>query len=535
MHFYPELLMRSYYEHLETAMGKKTLTSLQKPVFRASSIFPVINAPGISSRIIFMGYWLVKRNIKEIAALLTLRSMDGTILSRSQFAIQEPKCYRIELKNELEAAGLSPEEDFTGSLEIEFFSTVNLVFPFPATVINYYGPKFSSVVHTAQRIYNDYDDMRNNSQTAVPESGFNIYADENIEPYIGVINGNAPVLDSIFEMEFYNTENETFKSNLNLGTLAPYQTTMLYPARILDLKSFLKGKAGAGKLKFKVNGVFPRLIVGNLDHSLPAMTITHTYYDCSEAATQKDYWMPVDPKWYPASLMAPAYTKSGEFTNIYFYPIYSPSKFTIDIEFHDRAGHLAGRKNNFLIIEAPQKNLIQLEINKVARELGISTSDNLAIRLSARPVGNFKLPARIKIGLDIGQRLFHMPCNICTNLQPYIPSWETKPSTFRWSPVLADHPGACLWIINASPEVDYQKSAEVKVIFYREQDTQTLTRQITIPPLGFTVINLDEDKELEVFFGGQVGWCTMASTAPYTTSIYLSRNPSGVVGGDHSF
>lgn len=526
--------MRSYYSHLETAMGTKTAMA-PRPTLRASAIFPVLRMPGISSRVLFMGYWMLKRNIKQIAAVATLRSTEGTILHRQTFTVEEPKTYRVELEDMLKASGFSDEDDFTGSLEIEFFSIISLVFPYPAVVINYYGPKFSAVVHTAQRIYNDYEDMRKNSQTAVPESGFNIYADGHVEPFIGLINGTAPVEDCRLELEFYNSEGDVLTHNLDLGTVDPYQTQMLYPARFLNLKDFLKGKVGVGKLHFRVNGIFPRLLVGNIDHSLPAMTITHTYYDCSDAQSDSDYWQPAPKDWYPASLMIPACVKAGEFTNSYFYPIYSPSEFTIDLDFYDGAGKLMGRKEKALLVKSPNPDFFQLPLRKVCEELGIVPKENLAARLSARPVGNNRLPARIKTGLDIGSSLPNMPCNICTNLQPYVSAWETKPSSFHWAPILADQPESQLWIMNTSPAVNSKRPADIRLNFYREKDTQTIERTLSIPAYGFLVIDPRNDNELNSFFEGVVGWCTIVSSNPYTTGYYLAKNPSGVVGGDHCF
>jgi hypothetical protein len=160
-----------------------------KPVYRSSAIFPVFHSSEISSRILFLGYWLLKRNISQIAAVISLRSETGTLISRINQEIKEAKSYAYELEDFLIRAGINPTEEFTGSLEIELYSGLGLVFPYPAVVINYYGPNFSSVVHTAQRVYNDYDDMQKNSQTEVPESGFNLYATDNLEPFISLING----------------------------------------------------------------------------------------------------------------------------------------------------------------------------------------------------------------------------------------------------------------------------------------------------------------------------------------------------------
>ena len=40
--------MRSYYAHLETAVLKPNIKVPPKPVFRSSTIFPMISFPGIS-------------------------------------------------------------------------------------------------------------------------------------------------------------------------------------------------------------------------------------------------------------------------------------------------------------------------------------------------------------------------------------------------------------------------------------------------------------------------------------------------------
>ena len=314
--------MRSYYAHLENASQQPQVKIPSKPVFRSSAIFPMLHLPGISSRILFMGYWILKRHIREIAAQVNLRSSSGQLLNRTSLLIQEPKTYRIELEDQLIAAGLSPEEPFTGSLEIEFFSTANLVFPFPAVVINYYGPSFSSVVHTAQRVYNDFDDMRNNSQTHVPEAGFNVYADDDHEPFFGIINGAAPVENAKIVMDFINSDNEKLTHEIVYPHLNAYETCLIYPSREINLHPFLKGKPGTAKIKFDISWIFPRLLVGNIQHSLPAITITHTYYDCSEAMSESDYWRPAEPEWYPASLMVPVSIKNNHFTKVYFYPIY---------------------------------------------------------------------------------------------------------------------------------------------------------------------------------------------------------------------
>lgn len=526
--------MRSYYAHLDNASLKPNIQIPPKPVFRSSAIFPMISFPGISARILFMGYWILKRHIHEIAAQINLRSKNGQLLNRTSLLIQEPKTYRIELAEQLKLAGFSPEEPFVGSLEVEFFSTTNLVFPFPAVVVNYYGPSFSSVVHTTQRIYNDVDDMRTNSQIHVPEAGFNIYADEDHEPFFSVINGAEPLENALIHLEFFNCDNEKISHEIQIPYLNAYETTIFYPSRIINLHSLLKGKPGTAKIHFDVNWIFPRLLVGNIQHSLPAIAITHTYYDCSQATSETDYWRPAEPAWHPASLMIPLTLQEKRFTNVYFYPIYSPSNVLIDVEIYDKKGLLLGKKESYLALQQNGKYQ-SIPFKDICKELDIEMSEELAARLIAHTADNSRIPARIKLGLDLGHEKCQMPCNICTNLQPFNPSLENKPSSFRWAPILADRAKASAWVMNSSPHVEYTRSAEIELTFFREKDTQTIKRKVVLPPHGFIVIKAEEDEELSNFFEQTIGWFTAVTSNPYTTVFYFSEDNSGVVGGDHGF
>lgn len=177
----------------------------------------------------------------------------------------------------------------------------------------------------------------------------------------------------------------------------------------------------------------------------------------------------------------------------------------------------------------------RLPLRDFCQELGLDIQANYALRLIARSLNNSKIPARIKLGLDVGLVNTETPCNICTNLQPFNPALENKPTSFRWAPILADQPKATLWLMNSSPAVNYTRPADLTLTFFRESDPQTIIRLITLPPHGFHVIPIAEDKELNLFFQHQVGWMTLTTTNPYTTTYYFAENASGVVGGDHGF
>lgn len=526
--------MRSYYAHLQTTMPAVGEV-ISKPVYRSSAIFPVVHRAGVFTRLLFLGYWMLKRNIDQIATVVTLRSDGGEVLARQLMTITEAKAYRIELSHLLQMHGIPEHDPFEGSLEIEFFASSNLVFAFPAVVINYYGPAFSSVVHTAQRIYNDYEDMQRNSQTNVPESGFNVHVDEKSEPFIGLINGAMMQENALIKLEFYNREGMILEYSKSLGCLKPYENRMLFPAGEIDLQAFLGGHEGACKAKFNVNWIFPRLLVGNQLKDPQALSITHSYYDCSAAASPSDYWGAAEPEWHPASVMLPLWLDDVHFTNVYFYPIYSPSSLAIDVEVYSKSGILLGSKQQVLRLDSPSRGFATIRFKELIAELQIEPAEQLAARIIARPLGESLLPARVKLGLDIGHVASGLPCNICMNLHPFNPPLASKPVSFKWLPFLADQPAPSVWLMNSSPYKKYQKRAALELTFFREKDASTIVRRIELPPQGFVVLTSTNDAELEAFFEHTIGWVTVTTDNAFLTTYYFADHPSGMVGGDHGF
>jgi hypothetical protein len=527
--------MRSYENHLQQLSGHAAQETLRKPTFRSSAIFPIFHLPGISTRICYLGYWMIKRSIKQIHTVVTLRSSEGEIIYRSSNLIEEPKAYRIEIADLLKQIGLDEWIEFLGSLEVEFFSVHDMVFPYPAVIVNYYGPTFSSVVHTSQRIFNDVEDRSSNLEVMVPESGFTIYANEDREPFFAFINGYEQVNNCKLQMQFINHKKETLFHEIIIAELPAYQISLIHPSNSLDLITFLDGKAGTAKISFDVKWVFPRIIAGNYQHSINALSVTHTYYDCSEATLTSDYWREAEPGYHAASLMIPVSTRDDCFTNVYLYPIYSPSEFELDVEVYSDQGILLGKAHKTQRIISPSGEIQAIKLKSICRELNIDPNQYLGAKIIASPMKGSKLPTRIKIGLDYGVNQSGLPCNICKNMEVFNPQLEQKKRSFHWAPVLADQEDSMVWLVNGTPIKNYTRAAEIELTFYREQDTLTMYRKLTVAANGVACIRLNEDLELLAFFGGQVGWYTAISANPYVTTYYLSQHSSGVVGGDHDF
>ena len=220
-------ILKSYYTHLlsRSEFGE-TNDIKRKPILRSSAIFPVLKNPNLTTRILFLGYWLIKRNIPEVHLLITLRTQSGEIILRKSNIISTVQAFSIELDSLLKELNYN-DQNFTGSVEFEFQTTRDMVFPYPALVLEYYNNQFGTCVHTIERIYNDFEDLIENEQFSVPESGFDIYCDNDLEPFMAFVNGPLQNNEGRITYQITNQKSEKFSGSFNIGKILPYETRFI--------------------------------------------------------------------------------------------------------------------------------------------------------------------------------------------------------------------------------------------------------------------------------------------------------------------
>jgi hypothetical protein len=248
-----------------------------------------------------------------------------------------------------------------------------------------------------------------------------------------------------------------------------------------------------------------------------------------------DYWYEPQEGWHSANMLIPVTLMEQRYTHVNFYPIYSPCELAVDIELFDSEGSLLGFKGQVHTLSPTDSRLQTLDLKALSLELGIDSEQPISANLIARSLGNSRLPTRLKVGLDYGLNSDALPCNICKSMDVFNPSLEQKNSSFHWAPIVTDQEDATVWIMNSSPMNPYTRTASVQLTFYREQDTATLTRQLTLSPNGSYCLRLSENPELRDFFGHRIGWYTCISDNPHIKTYYFSEGSSGLVGGDHDF
>jgi len=525
--------MKSYSQHLSSTQefGEK-INILKKPILRSSAIFPVIHNEFYTSSIHFLGYWLLKRNIPEVTLVITLRHADGVTLSRQTQIITDAKAFSINLSEILDKINHT-DNSFVGSIETEFHTTRDMVFPYPALVLEYQNAQFNTCVHTLGRIYNDLEDLKENDATQVPETGFDIHETDDLKSFLSFVNGPLENKDGMIEYTLTNSNSKKSSGIFHIGKINPFETKLLYfNEHIPNLAEFLKNDSGSISLKHNFEGFYPRLLVGNIQKSSPSVSFTHSYYDCTSCVAESDYWSRIDENHFDSSIYVPIFNKNNQFTNLIIYPNMSPSNITLKIDLHDKNGKKIVENSNFLKIDSNEKKLTKINLNEM-----IPSTNYLNDDLAAHVIANFennKIPSRIKFGLNVGnsESNFKLPCNICFNMRMGNPLIENKPGSFHWAPIFLER-NTVLALGNFSTLKNYEKTANLELNFYRIEDSSNFSEKISISPNSekrFSTDNFDLKNFLKT-----EGWVTIKADSPYIHGYYFNLNSSGSISGDHLF
>jgi len=526
--------MKSYYQHLKsTKEFGETQNLIKKPILRSSGIFPVVKNEYYTSSVHFLGYWLLKRNISEVALLITLRSSDGNILLRKIESINIAKAFAVNLDELLSEINYDMDKTFVGSIEIEFNTTQDMVFPYPALVLEYHNEKFNTCVHTLGRIYNDFEDMKENNEFQVPETGFDIHETDDLQSFLSFVNGSLDNSDGYIEYTVTNSKSDKLSGNFHLGKINPFETKLIFLNKYIpELSKFLSNKSGSISLKHNFQGFYPRLLVGNVQKSFPSVSFTHSYYDCTSCTSDSDYWNRHNDHHFDSSAYVPVFNQKNQFTNLIIYPNLSPSDLTLQIDIHDENGSKLFSNEKFLEIKANENKLLKINFNEIISNLNTSNS-NLAAHVITNSKNN-KIPARIKFGLDVGisGQNSKLPCNICFNTRMGNPLLENKPGSFHWAPIFNKR-NYVLTLGNFSSLKNYKKEVNLELNFYRIEDSKTFTEKFSIKPNSEKRLSIN-DFHLDDFIKTE-GWVTIKADSPYIEGYYFNLNSSGLVSGDHFF
>tara|TARA_B100001248_G_scaffold174092_1_gene132020 strand:+ start:6969 stop:8540 length:1572 start_codon:yes stop_codon:yes gene_type:complete len=523
--------MKTYSQHLSGTGQTSRVDIIRKPVLRSSAIFPYLINNKIDNKFLLLGYWLLKRNIKEILLLITIRSKDGKIIFRNKEIINEIKAYNFSLKKMLKYK----KGSLTGSIEFEVFSTQDLYYPYPACVLEASSKDCSTFVHTCGRVYNDFEDLKNNSSFKPPESGFDILPNKNVKHFFSFVNGSTRIKNESLKIKLINHRGKIRKKQIQIRDLKPYETKHVFFTTSLD-KKFFANKKGTAKIYHNFKSFFPRFLVGNISSDLSKTTLTHTYYDISDLKEKDHFWKnPNRNIFYDSIITFPLFFKQNYNTELGIYPI---QPIIHDVYFNMQIFNSKGKKlnelKNVFKISKNFKKPFYLNINNVIEKNNIMLNEKINYYIKI-VVDSKMTPARLKFGYNISNKnKFNFPSNVCFNAVVPNMSMLNKKRTFKWAPIINKKDSKII-VTNFSTLRKNFKNANVEIKFWREKDNKFISKKLIINDNGSYWFELNKEKKVKNFLKNKSGWITITGDSPFLSGFTVEDSKTGILGADHVF
>ena len=285
--------MKSYQEHLSSTNSEIYKNNKKFEVLRSSAIFPFLINKEIDTKILFLGYWLLKRKIKDIIVKITLRTIKGKVIKKKKIRIDYVKSFQVSVKKTIKKK--LTNQNLIGSIEIEILSKIDMVYPYPAVVANFESKSSSTVVHTCGRVFNNKNDLKTNNKFNVPETGIDVLPNKNLSPFFSFVNGKTKLKNEIINIKIINYNGEILKKKISIKNLNPYETMFVHFLTENE-KKFLKNQKGTIKINHNFKSFFPRFLSGNMEINKKITSLTHTYYDTSKEKDKNAFWKNPDKK-----------------------------------------------------------------------------------------------------------------------------------------------------------------------------------------------------------------------------------------------
>jgi len=524
-------LMKAYQKHLQTSRSfGEDLPPDYRPVMRSSAAFPLrYEKDKLDTEVTFMGYWLLKRTLQEVGIVLTVRDEKGEKLHLEHLLVTGPRAYVWRISDLADAGKIAPV--FTGSIEVEIFSTRDMVFPYPAITFSFVSSKGRGFVHTCGRIYNDLADLQENNQTVVPEAGFDLIPDAGYDPFFSFVNGPVDQSGARFELELVNQDGEAMRVSRTLESLPPYGTAWVRVFAGEAERQHLGKGMGTVKIRHDFKGFFPRFVAGNEHVATRAVSLTHSYYDTSSELAEGTYWVNSDPEAFDDAVMPVAVPAAFGRVELVIYPIYPKSRTRLYLDFYAADGGFLFRDPDVRYL-ADGQTLQYIDCRKIADRNGYSGRD-LLCRLIVD--GEGECPARLKFGINFGNRgKVDMPSNICTGALMANPKLMDKPGTFKWCPVFEPENTRVYLTNTGFPRRDLAP-AQVKLSVWRCSDDSSLDLVLDVPWNGMKEAVFENRQAVADFLQGTTGWMTFSSNNPFLNGYYVTDYGHGLIGADHVY
>jgi hypothetical protein len=473
-------------------------------VHRSSLLVPTI--PNTQVSISFLNHFLIKRKNQNVGLRLTAVDANGARIISRLFPIDEPRVYTFHLQRDF-----SPS---ASSYVVEFFSSSNIVIPFPAVMVNHRGPQSYSTVHSFNRVLNDIfeDDEINTVQ--VEEGAIDIAQDSRASTFFTVFAGQNRLQDEI-GLRF---KSNSMSISKRIAVDIPRLTHQSFP--LGSVFPEIEHQQGVLLIQQPRQDMFyGRLLVGQ---TLPNgdLSANHSYYDNSEIAGE--YWDDSHPshRTYPII--------NGLNTSIRIYPIQSPSTLGFNVLLKDAQGSTLAKSKEFELV-SPGNDWFDIDIIQLIDSLGVTADDVVAFTLVAQPKTD-NTPMRINHQLVFSSSGLVSSINVSMQNFNVLHSSDRPRTT--WGQLI--HSAEFDTWLTFANDGEIPECSQVEVKFFSEIG---LVKTIPVSVNQGTGTHLLLSDVLGAAAGDdQFIWFEVESPNYYLTEWSVSRHKvSGHCTGEHSF
>lgn len=232
---------------------------------RASAVFPLRQRPGCNLNIVFLNYWKVKNKIDSVLCTIRLYNTEGQQLAQASQLVEGDHC-------EISIASIYAEP-LDGMAEVEFISTSNLLFAFPAILGIYEAKGNFSVVHSAGRVRNTNEAYK---EVETTESNWTCKFHDSFTPFFHIFNGPRKLEKPIEAVLSIFNNGELYQSlTFNTGLVNSFASKIFYLDELIPKVPEFRNAYIT--LKVPQGQTFSRLVVGNFHRRSEFLEVTHSF------------------------------------------------------------------------------------------------------------------------------------------------------------------------------------------------------------------------------------------------------------------
>ena len=483
-------------------------------VHRSSLMVPELD--GSIAEISFLNHFLIKRNHKKIACVITPINMDGKKIESKLYHIDEPKVYTFTL------TGIADEP--VSNYIVEFFSVDNLFIPFPAVMINHRNEKFLNQVHSFNRVLNDIFENDDINSNQVMESSVDLIVNKNIDTRLlftaGPVDCNSSLeIDITNSQQKYQAVKQLQIPRFGSKLISIKDTFKELPD---DARGIIKAKQ-PDQLLF-----YGRLLVGQWLQD-EVFSANHSYYDSS---TVEEYWD--DNR--PSERQYPFFSDLDN--KIRIYPIMSPSELQVFIYANSNNGEQLLQDTSIGRLTSPGNEFVDINVNSILEKSGIDKNIISSYGVKVITVNSSKMPTRVGHQLVLGAGELESSINVVLqNPNKFIPEGR---KSLKWGQIVVGGGFESFVGLTAdSKENTDVDNHQVNLTFYDETGKIKERKFKILNGTSFKFLAEQELKDVKDFSDVKQPnyvWCTAESDKHGLNFYTCAQNKqTNHCSGDHGF